>query len=80
MRKQYSKSRTVYEKSYSYLRRVGELPWAIDGGYPKTEAQECALISLDYHDSHFDGWINRHRQAKFNRLNWAKKPLWDIPF
>jgi len=71
MIKNISSARAEYLSTYRALR--------LHGGWPEeerhvtyfTEIQDCALLSYDYHDSHFDGWINRNRMAAFERRSRA---------
>lgn len=63
--------RQKYDEFYKWLRlNRGVIQ---DENYPfgLNEIQDCAILSYDYHDSHFDGWINRHRMAAFERRSRA---------
>lgn len=45
-----------------------------------SDAEDCALLSYDYHDSGFSGWINRTRMARFLQLKYPAHPDYGIPF
>lgn len=72
MIKHLSLTRIKYQATYRQLR--------INGGTPPTEnpfayfddAQDCAILSYDYHDSTFSGWINRQRHQQFLMI-WEAK-------
>ena len=72
--------RRQYKYFYKCLRqgKGATLQRATDGNMQ--EAIDCAILTYDYYDSHFSGWINRHRMAKFNHLKWKKSSIWDLPF
>lgn len=70
MKQSPSRSRTEYTQAYSHL-RLGSGYWE-DDKLDKFDdvTVDCAILSYDYHDSHFDGWLNRTRMSQFhNRMH-----------
>lgn len=67
MKKYISKTREEYKYSYKMLRLQGEAMLHDFPPFPGSDAEECALISYDYHDSEFSGWINRQRFQIFKQ-------------
>lgn len=57
--------RFEYDKFYRWLRLNGGV--IQDENYPfgLNEIQDCAILSFDNHNSHFTGWTNRLRRARF---------------
>lgn len=80
MIKDISHSRHQYNQAYRYLRvNGGTLYEDFPYGY-FNEAQDCAVLSFDYHDSDFSGWINRQRRARWkDRMSDPNMP-WGMPF
>lgn len=58
--------RQKYDKFYKWLRLNGGI--IQDENYPfgLNEIQECAILSYDYRDSIFHGWVNRKRFYKWD--------------
>lgn len=65
MKQSISQTRRDYEKAYKRLRMYTYLFSQENPFCPGDDADDCALESYDNHDSHFDGWINRIRRARF---------------
>jgi hypothetical protein len=68
MVKTMSLTRKEYSKAYALLRYChghNDFP-ALDRMNENTVI--CAIVSYDYHDSHFAGWINRQRMSKFHEI------------
>jgi len=80
MRKQYSRSRTRYMTAYRLLRRTGG-SFRLESDFGQfSEAEDCALLSYDYHDSHFSGWINNQRWQRWDVLRSGLFNRWELPF
>ena len=80
MKQSPSTTRRGYEGVYSDIRRYGGLPYEQMPFGKQDEIADCALLSYDYRDSHFDGWINRQRMDIF-RTKALYRPEWDgLPF
>jgi hypothetical protein len=81
MRVYKSRMRQRYHVQYRWLRLNGGIPDSASWFDPQNEADECAILSWDYHDSEFYGWINLTRMSEFHKVK-IKRNLsaWDIPF
>jgi hypothetical protein len=80
MKNEKSTMRRRYETAYRLLRRS-------DGAmHPQRffehydDARDCALLSYDYRDSKFSGWINRRRMTKFKTHLKRVAFLSELPF
>jgi hypothetical protein len=80
MIKNISKSRREYEKEYRYLRLNAGVTQHREPIWPTSEAEDCAILSYDFHDSDFSGWINRQRQHKFHMIKWHPELRNELPF
>lgn len=67
MKNEMSPTRWSYRIVYRHLRLSG-------GTLPENrfsscsdEIQEAAILSYDYYDSQFSGWINRKRMSQFHQ-------------
>lgn len=72
MRKYIPRSRRAYVKMYRWLRVTGGSYSREDFNPPLSDAQDCAILSYDYHDSEFSGWINRQRRRQFLLIRQAR--------
>jgi len=80
MIKNISTVREEYDYSY-WLIRVRENEVFHDfPQFPCNEVEECALLSYDYHDSHFSGWTNRQRMSLFYKLRNQNLRRGEYPF
>jgi len=80
MRKYRSRTRMAYGNAYRHL-RVGHRPEP--GGIWDLIPQEtidCAILTYDYYDSEFSGWMDRQRMRKFYDLAIKRFPKHWIPF
>ena len=81
MIKNISQTRQRYEKAYRRLRLYSGMLHNLPSFPLYDEYYDCAILSYDYHDSDFSGWINRQRFDRFRKamlLN--KNSYWGIPF
>ena len=67
MVKHISATRKEYRKAYAILRYAGGHTDFPALGKMDDVTVDCAIFSYDYHDSTFDGWINRQRMSQFTR-------------
>jgi len=65
MIKNISKSRQEYTEAYRWLRLNGGVMRKENLIAPENEYEDCAILSYDYQDSDFDGWINHARMSQF---------------
>jgi len=72
MIKNKSKYRRDYERAYKLVRLYLGLPKEDQIMGETNEIEDCAILSYDYHDSEFSGWINRNRMAEFKKI-WEAK-------
>ena len=72
MKNEKSLTRLKYEKHYRSIRKGTGLIAEALGLMNNNEIFDCAIFSYDYHDSTFDGWINRQRMSQFLLL-WEAK-------
>lgn len=79
MRVYKSRTRQRYHVQYRWLRLNGGIPDSASWFDPQNEADECAILSWDWHDSHFSGWINRQRQHKFYMIKWHPELREQLP-
>lgn len=80
MRKYRSGSRKEYDRAYRQLRLQGGI-FDIEHPFENyDDAEDCAILSYDYHDSDFSGWINRQRHQKFFNLKLDRHPELVFPF
>ena len=80
MKKYTSRMRRQYKYFYECLRqgKGATLQRATDGNMQ--EAIDCAILTYDYYDSHFSGWINRHRMHQFRVLRSGLFIRGELPF
>ena len=80
MIKNISPARREYEEVYRDMRLHGGVKYWTDKYLQVNDARDCAILSYDYHDSHFSGWINRQRMHIF-QTKALYRPEWDgLPF
>lgn len=65
MKNEMSPTRKRYKHLYHRIRLNGGFAFAPKPYCDYDELENCALLSFDYHDSEFTGWINRNRYAKW---------------
>jgi len=75
-----SKSRLDYERAYRLVRLYCGLPKEDQIIGETNDIEDCALLSYDYHDSHFSGWINRTRMSVFLKIRNCHLELGWLPF
>jgi hypothetical protein len=81
MKQSPSTARREYKAAYKLVRLYCGLPKEDQILGETNDIEDCALLSYDYHDSHFLGWINRQRLAKFaNAMLLNRNSAWGIPF
>jgi hypothetical protein len=81
MVKTMSKSRKDYFRAYRLIREKGSSGYIQFLYGEPDEVQDCALLSYDYHDSEFSGWINRQRMSRFiERSRGNYHSVYGIPF
>jgi len=80
MIKHLSRGRKDYKRAYRLLRLdINIYDERSDIGLIE-DAWDCAILSYDYYDSEFSGWINRHRMEKFWNLFMKRSPQKYWPF
>jgi len=80
MKQSPSTARREYEEVYRDMRLHGGVKYWTDKYLQVNDARDCAILSYDYYDSEFSGWINRHRMAKFWNLFMNRYPQKYWPF
>lgn len=81
MKNEKSLTRLKYEQYYRSIRKGGGLVAHALGLMNYNSNFDCALISYDYHDSEFYGWINLARMSEFHKVRITRHlSAWDIPF
>jgi len=80
MIKNISLARHEYAEAYRHIRLFGGAFFHENRLKNWTDAEDCALLSYDYFDSHFSGWINRQRQHKFHMIKWHPELRNELPF
>jgi len=65
MKNEMSPTRKRYKHLYHRIRLNGGFAFAPKPYCDYDELENCALLSYDYHDSEFSGWINRYRMKRF---------------
>lgn len=66
MKQSISLTRKEYQKAYAILRYAGGVTDFPALGKMDDITVDCAILSCDYRDSEFSGWINRQRMYKFH--------------
>ena len=80
MKNEKSLARMEYEIFYRTLRLNGG---SYNYEFPVrnySELEDCALLSYDYYDSEFSGWINRQRMHQFHNRSEAVATAGQWPF
>jgi len=80
MRKCRSVSEVDYKNFYRWLRITGGSVQPENYPFGLNECQDLAILSFDYHDSEFSGWINRQRQERFEQCLDMLRPERHWPF
>jgi hypothetical protein len=81
MKQSISQVKRSYKRHYRLLRLNGGTYQDEDYPFGLNEIQDCAILSYDYHDSYFDGWLNRTRMYRFiERSRGNKHSVYGIPF
>jgi len=80
MKQSISQGRADYQRAYRWLRLNGGAPEDYQISPMLNDAQDCALLSYDFHNSHFSGWINRQRMSKFHACQRRLADLNWLPF
>jgi len=80
MIKKHSRARAEYDSTYRAVRLNGEEIYYHNKFNTWNEIQECAMLSRDYHDSEFSGWINRQRMKQFLTTRYKHFHLDRFPF
>jgi hypothetical protein len=73
MKQPISRSRKDYKRAYKLLRLYCGLPKEDQTTGETNEIEDCAILSYDYRDSEFSGWINRQRQERFEECQGVRK-------
>jgi len=80
MKNEMSPTRKRYKHLYHRIRLNGGFAFAPKPYCDYDELENCALLSFDYHDSTFDGWINRTRMYQFYKARLKLHTLGKWPF
>lgn len=80
MKNEMSPTRKRYKHLYHQIRLNGGSAFAPKPYCDYDELENCALLSFDYHDSTFDGWINRNRMYQFYKARLKLHTLAWLPF
>jgi len=65
---------------YRWLRLNGGSYSREDYNPQLSDAQDCAILSYDNHDSEFSGWINRQRYMKWRYRAHTLQLLGELSF
>lgn len=67
MRKSISPTERRYKRLCGRVRRNGGFPFAPKPYQDYDEIEDAAILTYDYYDSEFSGWINRQRLGLFRK-------------
>lgn len=80
MRKQYSKTRRRYKHLCGQIRRNGGFPFPPKPYQDYDEIEDAVILTYDYFDSQFTGWINSQRRHDFITLRYRLFEAHGLPF
>jgi hypothetical protein len=80
MKQSTSQTRQRYKKLCGRIRRNGGFPFPPKPYQQYDELEEAAILTYDWFDSEFTGWINRQRMSQFNTRKYAGFGLDWLPF